>query len=204
MQIIGVIGRVDDDKVIAYKRICDCLFDYGVFPICLIPHLNENLSFDANSLDVMKKMINLCDGIVLQGGEELNDYDLEIARYLYQQNIPTLGICLGMQIMGKAFDGTIITGGNHDVSTNYVHYVKIDKYSLLFDILKKEYIFVNSKHHDFIIDSSLSQTAYFEDVCETVEDKGKLFFLGVQWHPEYLNDENSDKLFKRFIGSIKK
>jgi len=32
------------------------------------------------------------------------------------------------------------------------------------------------------------------------EDANKKFFLGVEWHPESLNDENTKKLFEYFIN----
>ena len=39
-------------------------------------------------------------------------------------------------------------------------------------------------------------------VPTSVEDKNKKFFVGVQWHPEDLDDENSDKLFNYFINKL--
>lgn len=194
----------DPKKVIVYKQLCDCLFDYGVFPVCLIPKVNNSGDISDKDLDKILKMIELCDGIILQGGECFDEYDLKIVRYLHQKNIPTLGICLGMQIMGKAFNGTIIKNIGHDISTDYVHYVKINSDSLLHQIIDKDYIFVNSKHHDGVLGTDLTMTAYFENVCEALEDEEKCFFVGVQWHPEYLNDENSEKLFRRFLYSCKK
>ena len=35
-----------------------------------------------------------------------------------------------------------------------------------------------------------------------IEDLSKKFFLGVEWHPESLNDENTKKLFDYFINII--
>ncbi len=190
-------------EIIAYKTLCDKLFNYGVFPVCLIPSINDDLSFDDNDLVRLKQMINFCDGIVLQGGEELNDLDVLIAKYLYEIDIPVLGICLGMQIMGKAFDGVVLNDADHNISKDYVHYVKVDKKSKLFDIIGKEYIYVNSKHHDRVYFTKLDVVGYCGDVIEALEDKNKKFFIGVQWHPEFLDDSNSDRLFNEFILACK-
>jgi len=56
MIIIGIIGRpaiIDGNNVIiAYKDLCDKLFSYDVFPVCLIPSINDDLTF--NNEDLLK------------------------------------------------------------------------------------------------------------------------------------------------------
>ena len=39
--------------------------------------------------------IKLCDGIILQGGVETDNYEIIIAKYCYDNDIPILGICAG-------------------------------------------------------------------------------------------------------------
>lgn len=51
----------------------------------------------------IKKLINFYGGIILQGGDNLYEIDKKIVKYLYDKDIPTLGICLGMQIMAISF-----------------------------------------------------------------------------------------------------
>ena len=53
-------------------------------------------------------------------------------------------------------------------------------------------------------DTTLTCVAYSEDkVLEAIEDSSKKFFIGVQWHPESLmEDENSKKLFDYFIKML--
>ena len=55
-----------------------------------------------------------------------------------------------------------------------------------------------------IPDTTLTCVAYSEDkVLEAIEDSSKKFFIGVQWHPESLmEDENSKKLFDYFIKML--
>lgn len=208
--VIGIIGRpaktdLDNEGVLIYKSLCDKLYSYDCFPIGLIPNIigmDFNQSLNEFQYEQLKELINICDGIILQGGEEMNEFDKTVALYLYEQNIPTLGICLGMQTMGVIASGNTINDANHNIKSKYAHYVKINKNSRLYEIIGKQYIFVNSKHHERIYKTNLEVTAYCEDVIEAIEDKTKTFYVGVQWHPESLDDENSDKLFKAFINSM--
>lgn len=199
MIIVGIIAREEKlenkDIYLMYKNICNILFNYDIFPIC-IPN--------TTNIENTKKLIDLCDGIILQGGEKMHPQDITIAKYLYNNNIPTLGICLGMQTMAKAFNGNIITTDNHNVNIKYAHYIKIDKETLLYEILNQEYIFVNSHHHDIVLNTNLKTSATYTNVIEAVEDKTKKFYLGVQWHPEKHPDKNSDRIFKAFKNALVK
>lgn len=155
----------------------------------------------------VKEIIDFCDGIISPGGSQIHDIDYEIIQYLHEINKPTLGICLGMQIMGKLFNGKIrtkIEDGKHCSEEEYVHNVILEKESLLYEIIGKENIRVNSRHMMQIPDTTLACVAYSEDnVLEAIEDSSKKFFIGIQWHPESLmEDENSKKLFDYFIKML--
>lgn len=82
--------------------------------------------------------------------------------------------------------------------------MKIKENSKLYEILSSEKIKVNSRHRKCIKETKLDCVAYSEDgIIEALEDKKKRFFIGVQWHPECLiNDEFSKKLFDAFIESL--
>lgn len=207
MTIIGIVGRpgvIDDKQVlIAYRGLCERLYKYGVYPICLIPSLNEDGTFSPIDLEYLKKEISICDGIILQGGMQMNDYDVEIAKYLYDEDIPTLGICLGMQTMGKANCGIVTSDANHEMNEDYCHDVEINNQSRLFEIIGYDVISVNSLHHDRVLKTDLCISASYDNVIEAIEDRNKKFFIGVQWHPELLHDSNCDKLFKAFFDACK-
>lgn len=159
---------------------------------------------DQKELERIKEMIDFCDGVISPGGSKIHDIDYQIIEYLYEVDKPTLGICLGMQIMGKLFNGKVRTevkDGNHCSEEEYVHNIIIKKDSLLYKIIGEEKIKVNSRHMRQIPYTNLDCVAYSEDnVLEAIEDKNKKFFMGVQWHPESLmEDTYSKRLFDYFI-----
>lgn len=173
--------------------------------ILSIPVLFENtLDIEFNAI---KDVIDLCDGIILPGGAHTQNIHYKIAEYLYKENRPTLGLCLGMQIMGKTFNNNVIKkieGDNHNKTDKYVHNINIKKDSKLYEIIKEETIKVNSRHREYIPYTDLDISATSEDnIPEAIEDKNKRFFIGVQWHPESLVDDvYSNRLFTAFIGSL--
>lgn len=157
-----------------------------------------------NNFDNIINVVNMCDGIILSGGDKHIDTDYKLVKYLYQNNIPTLGICLGMQAMGKVFNNyQEIKVSNHYNTNKYSHQITIFKDTKLFNILQKQNIKVNSRHKDAIPSTNLKISAISEDgVIEAIEDTNKKFFIGVEWHPESLDDENSKKLFQEFINVL--
>lgn len=188
--VIGILMRELNDKYYVKKELIDVLKKKNTIPISI---------HDIDSL-------NLCNGVIIPGGDEIINNDLEIIKYLYQNDIPTLGICLGMQEMGYLFNGKMNKTSNYDhlkPGKRYVHSVNINKNSKLYKILKKEKILVNSRHKDYIISTDLSISS-ISNVIESIEDKNKRFFIGVQWHPESMIDYdlNSNILFDEFIKEI--
>lgn len=188
-----------NEGYLLYKGISDYLIKNNVIPLGITPPV-INGKLDEKAL---KKTIKLCDGIILEGGEDFDEFDLQIANYLYEKNIPTLGICLGMQIMASLFNGNLELVKGHMQKTKYAHFVYLNKNSKLYKIIRKKKILVNSRHYYAVKNTDLEKCAY-SNVIEAVSDDKKKFFIGVQWHPENLDDVNSYKLFKAFFKSLKK
>ena len=199
MPIIGIITReyISEEKhpiSIIYKDIEKSIIKNGGIPIGIT--LNKNF----------KKIIDICDGIIFQGGDAFEEYDLEALKYLYDINKPVLGICLGMQLMGVLFNAKMIDIPNHKKNLSYAHDIKIKKESKLYDIYKSDIIKVNSRHKSVIKNPNLSISAISGDgYIEAIEDSNKKFFIGVEWHPESMidYDERENKLFKYFIDCSK-
>lgn len=199
MKKIGIIVREFEENNKSFigcrKDVLDVFLKYPV-QIILIP---IDLLWDQ-----ILYLVQLCDGIVLTGGDHFVDNDFLLVQYLYKQDIPTLGICLGMQAMALSFGGygEIKVGNNHYLKE---HAIVIKKNSLLYSILGVEQSVVNSRHKTGVQNTNLVVSARaFDGVIEAVEDKKKKFFLGLEWHPESLVNKKSDLIFEAFIKSFMK
>ena len=198
MRYIGIIGRKNENRITFNQEVINVINKFNCIPIGIIVDFNNN---PQKEFYKVKRLIDICDGIILQGGSDYYDIDILITKYLYDKNIPTLGICLGMQTMAMTFNGIIKDIDNHKILEKYAHKIKINKNSKLYEILKKETIYVNSRHKSYIVKTDLDVAAT-NKIIEAIEDKNKKFFIGVQWHPESLMDKNSILLFKSFFSSI--
>lgn len=204
MAFIGMIGRMQKGKrnqLIFNEEIVKKIYEFNSIPLGILVDFNED---SKKEFEYILPLIKKCDGFILQGGSEYFDIDILITKYLYQNQIPTLGICLGMQTMSMAFGGIMSTiGKSHNKDFKYVHDIDILTDSKLYKILQKNTIPVNSRHNDYIVSTDLHASAK-SNVIEAVEDINHPFFIGVQWHPESLNDENTQKLFQAFFNTVKK
>lgn len=140
--------------------------------------------------------------------------------------LPVLAVCRGMQVANVLLGGTLIEDLRHHMGDAYklmhdqsgeaqlpydayAHDVTIEPGTILHDIIGIEHIQVNSLHHQGIgeLASGLRVTAQSDDnVIEAIEfaesSEAKGFFLGVQWHPEWIPaDAVSQALYARLRDS---
>lgn len=157
------------------------------------------------------EQIKLCNGIIFQGGGACDNYEMIIAKYCYDNDIPTLGICCGQNVIARALGGTTKEISNlekhFDLDNKYVHNISINKDTKFYSIIKKDTMMVNSRHKR-ILDTypKLVVSAVCEDgYPDVVEATDKKFYMGVRFHPEslYEIDENHNKIFKEFIKVCK-
>ncbi len=195
---IGIIGR-KNNKITFNEEVINVIHKYNYTPLGIIVDFEND---SKQEFLKVKPLIDLCSGFILQGGTDYYDIDIIITKYLHQNNIPTLGICLGMQTMAMAFNGIMKDIANHQSNDLYVHKVNINKNSKLYSIIQKDKIMVNSRHKSYIYKTDLNVSAKI-NIIEAIEDFNKDFFIGVQWHPETLMDENSILLFNSFFSNIK-
>jgi putative glutamine amidotransferase len=130
-----------------------------------------------------------------------------------QIGAPVLGICNGAQLMAVVRGGTLVQDlatlwddaldhERGDVGDRPVHEVAVSDDSRLAGIVGATRLDVNSTHHQAIErpgrDVRIVARAP-DGVSEAIEDPGRPFWIGVQWHPERLADSASARLFEAFV-----
>ena len=142
--------------------------------------------------------------------------ELQVARWALQEGLPIMAICRGVQVLNVAVGGTLWQdialqlpdAAKHDYHPDFpedylAHPIKPLPGSRLAEIIGDEDILVNSLHHQAIdqLGQGLRPVAYSPDgIIEAVEGVGAGWTVGVQWHPEWLveNDPRMAALFKTF------
>ncbi len=143
------------------------------------------------------------------------DFELEVVRLAADSGLPTLGICGGMQSINVACGGSLFQDIPSQIrdalqhrqptpATNLSHSVEVKPGSLLQRIIRQARLRVNSSHHQSVkaVAPSLLATATAPDgVIEAIELPTHRFFLGIQWHPEFLFDRHAlhRRLFQAFL-----
>ncbi len=223
--IIGVVSKHYNKNTIRpnmYIRdeIKQAVFDNGAVAIGILLPKDEKIDVEdkwSNNLsqeeyNSLITQINLCDGIIFQGGGACDNYEMIAAKYCYDHDIPVLGICCGQNVIVRALGGTTYKIPNPEkhnkITENYVHNIYINPASKFYDMVKCQEMKVNSRHTKVIASwPLLEKVATDEDgYAEVVEAKNKKFYMGVRFHPEslYKIDKNMNNIFKYFIDICKK
>jgi len=202
---VGIIARLENQeeerpfhkKYIIHEVYREILDELN---IVIIPILSTNN---------LEEVTNLCDALILPGSfigvdpKYYNDVPFPGKEYPYDeykldkqvidlfiaQKKPIIGICGGMQTLNVYFGGDLNQNINHHKLTDGTkHKIKIDTKSFLYDIYQKQEIEVNSYHRQAIrkLAPNFQVVATSEDgIIEAIQDRN---IIGVQWHPEVLND----------------
>ena len=133
---------------------------------------------------------------------------------------PFLGICRGCQVMNVALGGTLYTHipdqlpnaldhsypGN--MRTVLVHEVKVEEGTRLAEVFGEPILRVNSLHHQGLKDiaAPVRVAGHAPDgLVEAIELPEHPFGVAVQWHPEWLTDQEPTRnLFKKFVEAAGK
>lgn len=128
--------------------------------------------------------------------------ELLTTRLAYNRQMPILGICRGIQAIAMALEGHVqqdITDNPQHIKHSQdadrsepTHTVTVTRDTILASIYDAEEFVVNSFHHQAVDDPGcrLVATAYAEDgTIEAVESSEHKPIMGVQWHPEWLDEE---------------
>lgn len=223
--IIGIVGKhynSEKQRTDTYIRdeVKQAIFDNGAIAIGILAS-NEELIYCRDNWnefgDILRKddiinQINLCDGIILQGGTTNEVFEFFIAKYCYDNDIPCLGICAGQNCIVDALGGTIKHVEKPECHNRkkeiYAHDIQIiDKDSKFYSTVQIDSMQVNSRHKNVVDKHPLLDVVALDcdGNIEVVESKGKKFYMGVRYHPEslYKIDQKHNAIFQSFIDSCK-
>ena len=173
-----------------------------------------------HDLDRLRAIYDRLDGIVFPGGADVapaeygeqpidnlnvveperDRTELTLARWAFDDDLPTLGICRGQQLLNVALGGSLFQDLHHQgvtsvehsdadgrARTALIHRVRLDPDSRLAQLIDETSIEVNSLHHQAVksVASRLRATGKSDDgIIEALESDDRRFLIAVQWHPE--------------------
>lgn len=207
--VIGIAGDLTAPaegkrRIEVGMRYVECVRRAGGVPMVLAP-----------MVELIPEQLRLCDGFVITGGKDVRmeafggvthpkaetmhpdrqAYDTALLRALRgEARAPTLGVCLGMQMMALEAGGdleqhlpdVLPTAEEHHGDRR--HGVRVmDPWGRLDGAAGR----VASWHHQAVKDAGvLKVLGRSEDgVIEAIGEAGPRFYVGVQWHPERTEDE---------------
>ena len=230
--IVGIVAkhRVVDvlrPDLVIRDEMKDAIFHNGAVAIGILPPCREIILVTAENeseisknienilteeeKESLKAQISLCDGIILAGGSKSDAYEIWIAKYCNEKDIPLLAICAGQNNMVRAMGGTTKSVENPDIHCQFdkeiVHSVIANPQSNLGKVVGTKPFKVNSRHKRTVDCLGTLQVAGVDEDgnIEMVEDKDKKYFASVRFHPEslYLQDQTHNKIFEDFIEQCK-
>ncbi len=197
----------------------DKCIEAGGTPVLLPPN--------ADDLSALERV----DGLLLVGGADIDPArysatpgphtdtprtsrdasELALYKRARELNLPVLGICRGLQVMAVAHGGRLeqhlpdqVGTLHRDVPGTFnEHRAHFSQGSLIAQILETTDTVVNSSHHQAVADAgTLTATGWASDESiEVCEDPSEPFILGVQWHPEVMNDL---RIFSAFVAACRR
>ena len=150
-----------------------------------------------------------------------DELELALLRLAMEAKKPILGVCRGVQILNIGLGGDIY----QDIPSQFKeefpiahtqpfaydipsHTVSVTPGTLLARIAQNSVIKVNSMHHQAVrrVAPGLTASGHAPGgLVECVEKPDYPFFIGVQWHPEYLweQDEAAARVFGMFVEAAR-
>jgi putative glutamine amidotransferase len=159
---------------------------------------------------------NLMHPLVNEVDPDRDEVEIHLLETCLDEKLPFLGICRGIQVINVAMGGTLYEdildqhpgAMRHSYFPEYprqhrAHPVEIVPGSRLAAILGAASLPVNSMHHQGLarLANGIQASACAPDgIVEAFELPSHPFGIAVQWHPEWMNDDDSmDNLFQEFI-----
>jgi len=220
--VIGITGNYEDLACKLGKGYYQSVIAAGGVPLIIPPSADK---------DVLMNTLDHIDALILSGGGDINPLyageepvpglhginqerdlpELLITRLAYNRQLPMLGICRGIQTLAVALGGKVCQDITATVKHSQdadrsepTHSVNVVEDSTLFNIYKEQRLMVNSFHHQAVEDAGskfrVVATA-LDGIVEAIESAEMKSILGVQWHPECMDD--GQPLFQWLVGEAR-
>lgn len=169
-------------------------------------------------------IVELCDGVVISGGEDIEPeiyggapnlypkepsertlWEFELLKKCDKFKLPVLGVCYGMQLLAVNYGGAIHQDIETEVPECINHNNTTHKVIFTEDFLgysQGEQAVVNSRHHQAVAslpDGFVACAESSDGVIEAMKGRGH---FGVQWHSEA--DETSRHIYRTFVDYCQK
>lgn len=230
--LIGLTGNFNEENCVLAETYYQSVLKAGGTPVILPPVEDKDALLSVlDSLDGILFTGGADLNPLYMGEEPIRELrginpkrdlqELLLVRLAFDRQIPMLGICRGIQVMTAALDGSLyqdlytqaitdespLLKHNQDLARGYAsHTVKIEKDSILYQIMQTEKLAVNSFHHQSVKDAGpyLKICAKAPDgIVEAVESSEYKPILGVQWHPECFLSSGDNSMMPIFEWLVK-
>lgn len=182
-------------------------------------------------------MLERLDGLVFIGGGDIDPalyngsphpkvygvdperdaFELALAKFALDNDLPVLGLCRGLQIMMVVSGGDIVPHLPDEFGSDVIHrteeppraehIVQLLPGSQLAGSMGATMVTVVSLHHQAVraVPPGWRATAWASDgLIEGLEHKRHPFAIAVQWHPELSPDDpDHQRLFRAFIAAAR-
>ena len=179
---------------------------------------------------LVKAYVDSIDRLILTGGQNVHpqfygenktitsdDYDVErdefelaLLEEALRQDKPVMGVCRGMQLINVAFGGSL----NQHIDNHWQglpfgtsHSIQAQENSTIRRLFGGESR-INSVHHQSVkrLASGFRATAFDprDTTIEAIESSDSHRIIGLQWHPEFLVNEEkgNQELFTYFLEEL--
>jgi putative glutamine amidotransferase len=201
----------------------------GAEPLSLLPWPDA----DEIDADEVARRISFADGVLLPGGGDVDParygqtissdevygvdalqdtVDVQVARWAMTSGRPLLAVCRGLHVVNVALGGTLeqhmVSPHCEIVKSEVKHHVEVDGDGWPLGVDLPDEVEVSCFHHQRIDQLSPALLCLARATDGTIEAVTQRephgWFLGVQWHPEdMVDDEHQQALMSAFVDAAR-
>lgn len=226
--VIGISATDTEESTSAFNTYLEAILNSGGIPV-ILPRIADR--------EKLYELVAILDGLLLTGGDDIDpklyneklsplienieslrdEHELALVKLAYDFNLPTMGICRGLQMINVAFGGTLYQDIPSEYSDKSIqhrrlhpedpaprHIVKALEGSTYASVVGDKVDDAYSSHHQGIkkIAPLFRAVGWSNDgFVEAIEAYPYHPILAVQYHPERtMDNEASVRLFRHFLA----